>query len=88
MAGPALLEVKLQTGTRGDLGRPTASPKENKRVKAHPFTPFTPFTRSIRSVISCMVSRALKRWVVTHLRKTAFVIEHDASLLIVSERSH
>ena len=29
--GPALLEVRIRPGARGDLGRPTTSPLENKR---------------------------------------------------------
>ena len=30
--GPALLEVKVKTGSRNDLGRPTNTPAENKRI--------------------------------------------------------
>lgn len=32
MPGPALLEVAIKQGSRSDLGRPTLSPKENKKL--------------------------------------------------------
>ena len=31
-SGPVLLEVKISVGSRGDLGRPTSTPEENKRA--------------------------------------------------------
>ena len=31
-AGPVFLEIKIALGSRGDLGRPTSTPKENKKL--------------------------------------------------------
>ena len=33
--GPALLEIKVKKGARENLGRPTISPKENKKALMH-----------------------------------------------------
>ena len=35
MEGPVLLEIKVRTGSRKDLGRPTRTPQQNKADFMH-----------------------------------------------------